>query len=76
MRRRIVAVSPSEVFASDNAGDVIVIGNKRYCLIGRDPWYGYFVRYYWFDDWLDRLVSSIMKGEREDIYCSRRSNWD
>lgn len=74
--RRIVAVSPSEVFADDNAGDVVKIGNRHYCLIGRDPWYGYFVRYYWFDDLFSRIVNTIMKGERADNYCPRRTNWD
>lgn len=53
--RSLHPVTPSEDFASCDIGDVIEIEDKSFCLVGRDPWTAYLVRYYWIDDWIGKL---------------------
>lgn len=55
MHRRILAVEPSSIFSELNIGAVIDVEGTLYCLVQRDPWRAYVVRYYWFDPFLARL---------------------
>jgi hypothetical protein len=64
MARSIVKATPSSVFADNQAGDVLRVGNKWYCLVGVDPWSAYLVRYYWFDRIMGKLHTWI-KGKKE-----------
>lgn len=66
MMRRITGIKPSDVFRDNNIGDVLEVGGKRYCLISRDPWCVYCVRYYWFDVWLGKLFDLYHKEDSED----------
>lgn len=63
MGKRIVQVTPSDAFADNEIGDVVDIGGNLYCLVGRDPWKAYCVRYYWFDQILGRLFEWRRNGK-------------
>ena len=44
---RILKVTPSEAFVDDEIGEIVMIGDKFYRLVARDPWACYVVHLYW-----------------------------
>lgn len=57
--RKIVGFEPSSAFMNNELGDVIELGGRLYCLVNRDPWRAYCVRYYWFDYLVGRLYERL-----------------